>query len=525
MNNYKPTYAETFMGKAGTETGSDAFGYLTLKVPVVLDESNKCKAWDTSNCVAFTWNRFTEHQIHKNWLDSYESIKKLLPGIKADHFWLKTASSQVLQEVAKSHSGATKSCKTKRKTSDEQTRKAHIKFPGFKSRKHFQSHKYPQQGISFEFKGRTLRLAYGKKPSEWIEATLPQVITESSVKCVTLTHDDKNGFSVCLETIFELPRPKESQHSLVIDPSGKTTLACLRTDGTVWEYDISPLRNLNMKIYQKIDDLMSRRDALPCAVKFATYWKEHKHANKFVGPMPEDHVSPKKPVVSREYQRLTARITKLFAAIRNRSKQYLHTMAKKILIDHPKVTMVHIGDWDRNETIADAPIDAKNETIIRAIQNSNPLGRLIEYLKYKAVFQARKVDKFDEKGTVTTCPECNHVEEKVPPVQRTFICRACGFTAPRVVNASRNKIKIDAYGMWHALKNRKFYSSVRTSLAALSCVNSKRFRARVSLTTGMHGAIAPVRMSQIEIDPMQYLPDYYPEYGTAISMRSSMARV
>lgn len=487
VSKVKPTYAEIFMSKAGVKTGSDCFRYLTLKMPVALDETNAAKAWDTSNCVAFTWNRFTEHQILINWRDSYETIKKLLPGIKAAHPMLKTASSQVLQEVAKSHSAATKSCKTKRKITDEQLREANANFPGFKSRKCFQSHKYPQQGISFEFKGNMLKLAYGKKPADWIEAVLPHKITESSVKCVTLTHDDKNGFSVRLETIFELPKLMENGHSLVIVPCGKTALTCLRTDGTVWEYDISPIHDLNMKMYQKIDDLISRRELLPCALKLATYWKERKHVNEFAGQIPSASGTPLKPEASREYRRLSARITKLFDAICNRSKQYLHTMAHRVLRDHAMVSVIHIGDCGKNEIIMEPPVKVKNERIKRAIQNSNPLGKLMECLKYKAAFQAKKVEIFEERGTTKTCSDCDHLAELVPPKQSTFVCGKCGFTASREFNATRNQVKIVAYGRWHALKNRNVFSSVRTTLAALSCVNSKRLRARVSLTTGMHG--------------------------------------
>jgi transposase len=486
MSNVKPTYAETFMSRAGVKTGSDTFRYLTLKMPVLLDGASADKAWDTSNCVAFIWNRFTEHQIHAKWRDSYETIKKLLPGIKADYPELKSASSQVLQEVAKSHSAATKSCRTKRKRkmNDDPHREPNTNFPGFKSRKHFHSHKYPQQGISFELNVRKLRLAYGKKPSDWIEGSLPHEINESSVKCVTLTHDEKNGFSVSLETVFELPRHNNNSHSLVMDPCCKTALTCLRSDGTVWEYDISDLWNLNLKIYQRIDELLSRREVLPCARKLAIYLKAKKSANEFLGPMPKTSIRPVKPVLSREYRRVTSIITKLFASMRNRSKQYLHTMANRILKDHPMVSTIHIGGGDRHKTIDETKIWAKHEAINRAIQNNNPLGRLIEFLKYKAAFQAKKVEEFVDRGTTETCSECDHVGEPAPTKQPAFKCGKCGFIAPVDINATRYQTKIVAYGKWHALKHRKVFSSVRTTLAALSCVNSHRLRAQVSLTTG-----------------------------------------
>jgi hypothetical protein len=160
----------------------------------------------------------------------------------------------------------------------------------------------------------------------------------------------------------------------VVDPGCKTALTCLRSDGTIWEYDIAPLRSLNMKIYQKIDDLMSRRDVLPCALKLAEYWKARKKANNFVGPMPAGHICPVKPKLSREYSRLAAKITKCFASIRNRSKQHLHTVAKTILKDHPIVADIFIGDWAKQETVAETPFKAKNEAINRAVCGFRPMS-------------------------------------------------------------------------------------------------------------------------------------------------------
>ena len=492
MNKPKPTYSESFMERAGMKTGSGAFSYLTLKLPIAVDITNGNKLWSASNAVCFTHNQLTEHQDQVGWSDNYYDIKKLLPEIKGNFPWLKESSSQVLQEVAKSHSGATKSWKTKatktNKVTGKPTKDSKANPPGFKSRKYFQTHKYPQRGISFEIEGKVLKLAFGSRPADWIVTELPHEVAGASIKAVAITHDDKTGFSVCLETIFELPHRTDDWHVLVVDPGCKTALTCLRSDGTIWEYDIASLRSLNMNIYQKIDDLMSRRDILPCALKLAEYWKAKKKANSFAGPMPAGHIHPIKPKLSREYRRLAAKITKCFASIRNRSKQHLHTVAKKILKDHPMVADIFIGDWAKQETVAETPFKAKNEAINRVVQNNNPVNRLIEYLRYKAAaYKAQQVDKFDERGTTKTCSKCDYVGKKLDPSQRTFTCRKCGFTVPRDINATLNQMKYVAYGMWHALKAIPAFSSVRTSLSGLSCVNFKRQRSLVSLSTGMHG--------------------------------------
>jgi hypothetical protein len=44
------------------------------------------------------------------------------------------------------------------------------------------------------------------------------------------------------------------------------------------------------------------------------------------------------------------------------------------------ISDIFVGDLSQ-ETIAETPFTAKNELINRAVQNNNPIGRLIEYLK------------------------------------------------------------------------------------------------------------------------------------------------
>ncbi len=483
----KPDYIERFMNQGSEATSANPEkAYLTLKVPITLDAKNLSKLRSVSSAVAFAWNRLTEHQENNGWADSYFEIKKLLPEIKKATPWLKDASSQVLQEVAKSHSGATKSWRTKRAKTSKVTgapiREAKANPPGYKASRIFQSHKYPQRGVSFSIAGAELKLSYGSKPSDWIVTSLPQSVPPESVKAVTVTYDPElQQHFASLETEFVLAKEQTQWHVLAIDPGCKTALTCLRSDGTVWEYDINNLRDLNMKIYKKIDTLMTGRDNLPCAKQLAAFRKDRKAASRFVGPKPEGTLALEYPKLSREYRRYEAKITKLFASIRNRSKQYLHTLAKRIIKDHPLVAEFFVGDWAKQETVADTPFKAVNELINRAVQNNNPLGTLIEYLKYKAPLKGKQVVKFDERGTTKTCSHCDHVGGKLPPSQRTFTCRKCGFIAPRDVNATLNQLKFVSYGVWHTLKAIPALSIVRTTLLLLSCEKSFRSKSGVIL--------------------------------------------
>ena len=133
--------SKTFMDRASVLTGTGIHRYLTLKLPLTMDLTNAAKLWEVSNVVSLTWNRFTEHQINAGWADNYYEIKKLLPEIKGNHDWLKNPSSQVLQEVAKSHAASTRSCKSKRAKTDKVTgkpsREAKANPPGFKAKRFF----------------------------------------------------------------------------------------------------------------------------------------------------------------------------------------------------------------------------------------------------------------------------------------------------------------------------------------------------------------------------------------------------
>src|SRR4051794_28455765 len=76
---------------------------------------------------------------------------------------------------------------------------------------------------------------------------------------------------------------------------------------------------------------------------------------------------------SRRWRRLRARIRGLWSKLRTRTRMYLHTMANQILAQHPDVQRFEIGDWKKQETLADTGITFVNKRINRAVQNNHPL--------------------------------------------------------------------------------------------------------------------------------------------------------
>src|SRR5664279_6259344 len=66
--------------------------------------------------------------------------------------------------------------------------------------------------------------------------------------------------SVCPLPIAYNPFTRQPVQLLYFDPGCKTALTGIKTDGTIHEYDINQLRQLNLNHYILIDHLKSRRD-------------------------------------------------------------------------------------------------------------------------------------------------------------------------------------------------------------------------------------------------------------------------
>ncbi|MGA2107728.1 MAG: transposase, partial [Syntrophorhabdales bacterium] len=238
--------------------------YLTTRVPIHLSRPSLRKLWDVSHTCKDLWNTLNEEK-KTNRLNYYD-LKKIIPTLKSRDPKYIVPSFQVLQEVVKSLSGAWSSFFTKRKNGGIE-----VQPPGFKSYKYFFTQKYPQNGVSFEITGTTLKLAYGKRKRDWItvEMKAPKksgyVLPDpTTIKTVTIFQDKQTHkfyASLTYETQAVTPVDRTvCPHTLYFDPGCKTALTGIKTDMTFWEYDLNPLRELNMKHYQLIDQLKSKRD-------------------------------------------------------------------------------------------------------------------------------------------------------------------------------------------------------------------------------------------------------------------------
>ena len=220
---------------------------------------------------------------------------------------------------------------------------------------------------------------------------------------------------------------------LYFDPGCKTALTCVKTDGTICEYDINPLQQLNLNHYILIDHLKSRKA------------KRSVDQNSGEGRMQKYGTFTSGPMV--------------------KTKHYFHRMANQILADHPDVIGFYVGDWDKSQTLADTGYKFIDKRINRQVQNNNPIMTLVGYLSYKAAMRCKEVRKLNERGTTRTCSCCGHViAEGLSPSVRTFTCPECGFAIPRDINSTLNFLNIYRFVVWYSLRALQCLSIARLLL-------------------------------------------------------------
>ena len=149
---------------------------------------------------------------------------------------------------------------------------------------------------------------------------------------------------------------------------------------------------------------------------------------------------------------------------------YLHALANLILAQHPDVMRFEIGNWRKQDSLADVGIAFVNRRINRAVQNNHPLQRLIDILAYKARLRGQATKSFDERGTTRTCCHCDHVHEGgIDPARRSFECERCGFSFPRDHHSCLNFAKRFEPALWQRLAAHKPASSTRSVLTPFTC--------------------------------------------------------
>lgn len=418
--------------------------FLTETQYVHVEQSTSSTLWYSSRCASRLWNVLHEHceEAKKSKEPcGYTAQKRLLPAFKEQDARFKDPSSQQLQEVVKEYHGALKSFFEKRKNGDTECNP-----PSFRKSGRFYPLHFPQRYNSFIIEDSTLKLAFGTSRKTWLTIPL-QKGNYDNVKTVRICFDEvKKQFFVCLHREIQEKPVKKEGLKVYFDPGCKTTLTGITSEGRIVEYDINPLRKLNMSTYKLIDSLMSERD------------KKTKH--------------------SLRWRRLNKRIQCLWRKLKQRTKTYLHTLANRIFDSLPNLSEVYVGDWEKQKTLADTGYTFVNKRINRAVQNNNPVKTLVSFLSYKGKLRHGVcVYEFDERGTTRTCSQCGHEQAGgVHPSVREFVCSSCGFSYPRDWQSGLNFIRKFEPAVWNGLDGQYPSSSMRKTLAPFSCKTQRVVR-------------------------------------------------
>ena len=391
---------------------------LTRKIQIYPDAIAREKLWKVSYLCKEVANACIEQRRDKkSWGKVGKfSQKKELPELKKVYPEFKMPASQVLQNAVFSVDRSYQMFFTKRASGDMDARP-----PKFRSYQYFFTQEYSQKGTSFDFSETGfLKLAYGKSRRDWIRIRVPEFGFDL-IETVKVCQDKKNHKWYACMTYKVKEKDKITGSRLYFGPGCKTSLTGLKTTGEFFDYDFNGLRKVNLSTYRFIDELKSRKDKI----------KNRK---------------------SKAWRRLNKRIKNLFSKIQTRTKTYLHTLANRVLSDHPDVESFKIGDWDKRKTLANTGFKMVNKSINRAVQNNNPLGKLIEILAYKAKIRGQEVKKFDERGSTRTCNACNHAHKKgIAPSKRSFVCDKCRFIYPRDQHSCLNFLKRYEPAVWPRL--------------------------------------------------------------------------
>lgn len=411
---------------------------LTKRLKIDLPLNVEEKLCFISDLCIDLWNGSLEEKTYKkgayrNFYDQKKSlvfVKQLVPEYKLP-------SSQVIQNVIFSLDRSISSYQTKFKKGDKLAR-----MPKFKSKKYFYTQEYSQYGTSFVIENNVLKLAYGKSKKDWLVIPLPkEVELLSNFKTVKISKDKKKdkyyaSFSYIYEEKVYIPNNK----TVYFDPGSKSALTGINHKGQLYEYNIDDLRKKNMQTYLYIDNLKSQLK------------------NKTKGSTRSNIIHNK--------------IDKAFKKINTRTKMTLSSVANKIIIDNKDVNQIKIGDWTTIKSISKTENKIKDKRINRAMQNNNPLSKLIGILSYKSKMVGKEVSKFDEKGTTKTCSMCGTKHKKsINPSVRVFKCinKKCLFEYPRDQQSCLNFVKNYEPALWQSLVGNLPTRTKRVQFDVFSC--------------------------------------------------------
>ena len=184
---------------------------------------------------------------------------------------------------------------------------------------------------------------------------------------------------------------------------------------------------------------------------------------------------------SRKARKLRASKAKMLARNDNQIRNLLHHASKQMVDFCVAQGAGKLVVGDCINMSKNARKRRKGSRRSNQMNSNNPLGQLLEYVKYKGKQRGVKLEKEAEQYTTQTCPKCGHRHK---PSGRIYQCKnpECDFVGVRdlvgaanILNKSENGLIVPSYRL--PPSTAKYRRPVKTPVTRLSCV--------VPLTTGM----------------------------------------
>ncbi len=374
--------------------------YLTTKIKLKPSSEQEEILWQTSDSARRLYNLALEHRkliynYRKHSISMYEQ-KKELTYLRQEYF--PELHSQTAQEVIidlnEDYVSFFKNYKT-----DKTSRP-----PRFRGKKYFYTLTYPQKSYHLEDNAVVLH-----NPQSWLKLEFAEnyldIPAVKAIKQAEISYQDGNYYACITCEVFP-ERQITTGKVIAFDPGVKTLLT---------GYDGENIIQVESK----------------------TYKKTTKYFDKSLDRVNSKLSRSKKG--SKRHRRLIQAKKRTLKKRSLRVKQIGHSISKELTKLNYDAYL--IGDWAKKSTLANTDSKHVNKKINRTVQNQLPIGKLIDYLKYKAELKGNQVRKVNEARSTKTCSNCGHVGLKLNPSIRIFNCSNCGYAEGRDENAAINLYK------------------------------------------------------------------------------------
>ena len=344
----------------------------------------------------FVWNQMLAMQLERNksnasFVSSF-GMNTIIKELKIENPWLRSSSSQSIQQVCKDLSEALKRMLTG--VSDT---------PRYKSRKNPKQSYREVQKISLvdnhHIKLPKLKAVYYRSGRD----------IKGKIKNVTIRKSATNKYYASVLTEIEMQPLAKTKQDVGID-MGVKDLA-ITSDRKKYKTIRFDKLLADKKHYWEVR--LARRRAL---AKKEIAWDKH---NKVLEPRELSDFS--------NYMKAKLMVAKYSEKIANQRKDYLHKISTKLVNQYD---VIKIEDLKSGNMM-------KNHKLARAIANQS-WRELRLMLEYKCKWYGKKLVVVNPYKTSQVCSSCGYDDGKHTLDIREWTCPNCGVTHDRDVNAAKN---------------------------------------------------------------------------------------